>query len=399
MKNKISKTVWLLSLVSLFTDIASEMLYPLMPIYLQTIGFSALLIGLLEGFAEVTAGLSKGYFGNMSDRSGKRAPFVRIGYLLSSLSKPMLAAFTYPLWIFFTRTVDRLGKGIRTSARDAMLSSESTEETKGRVFGFHRAMDTAGAMIGPIFALILIMIFPGNFSFIFLIAFIPGISAVLISLLIKEKKNNSVPSITTRGFFDFLKYWKIANKEYKKLVKGLLFFSLINSSDIFLLLLIKHIGYTDAEVIAVYIFYNFIYAISSYPVGITADKLGLKTVFCLGLIMFAIVYGGMAFQPCLDVIFFLFFVYGLYASATESISKAWISNIVNGTDTATAIGFYTGLSSVFTFLASIIGGFLWSVFNPSVTFIFTFIGSILLIFYFLIFIKNKAIKNISTEYN
>ncbi|MCX6165099.1 MAG: MFS transporter [Ignavibacteriae bacterium] len=384
---KISRTVWIVSFVSLFTDIASEMLYPVMPIYLKTIGFSALLIGLLEGFAEATAGLSKGYFGNMSDRKGSRVPFVRFGYFLSSLSKPMLAVFSFPLWVFGARTVDRLGKGIRTSARDAILSAEATPETKGRIFGLHRAMDTAGAMIGPVCALALIWIFHDNFRLIFLIAFIPGIFAVLLNFLIKEKKITSVPSITSKGFFAFLKYWKVASKDYKKLVIGLLFFSLINSSDIFLLLLIKFIGYSDIEVIAVYIFYNFIYALTSYPVGIFADKLGLKKVFCIGLILFAVVYGGMAFQPPLYVIFILFFVYGIYASSTESISKAWISNIVNKRDTATAIGFYTGLGSIFTLFASIFAGFLWSTFNPSVMFAFSFSGAIILILYFLKFIK------------
>jgi MFS family permease len=393
LKLKISRTIWIVSFVSLFTDIASEMLYPIMPIYLKTIGFSALLIGLLEGLAEATAGLSKGYFGNMSDRMGKRVPFIQLGYFLSSLSKPMLAVFTYPIWVFGARTFDRFGKGLRTSARDAILSSESTPETKGRIFGLHRAMDTAGAMIGPVFALVIIMIFPENFRLIFLIAFIPGIFAVILTFLIKDKRIDTVPSITTRGFFSFLKYWKVAGKDYKKLVSGLLFFSLVNSSDIFLLLLIKFIGYSDIEVIAVYIFYNFIYAITSYPVGIIADKLGLKKVFCIGLILFAVVYGGMAFQPPLFIIFILFFIYGIYASSTESISKAWISNIVDKKDTATAIGFYTGIGSVSTLLASIIAGFLWSTYNPSITFIFSFIGTILLLFYFSVVIKYNIINS------
>jgi MFS family permease len=384
---KISRTVWILSLVSLFTDIASEMLYPVMPVYLKTIGFSALLIGILEGFAEATAGFSKGYFGNLSDRVGKRVPFVRYGYFLSSLSKPMLALFSYPLWVFGARTIDRLGKGIRTSARDAILSSESTPETKGRIFGLHRAMDTTGAMIGPAGALVLMWMFPDNFRLIFLIAFIPGLLAIFLTFLLKEKKFQENPGITSKNFFAFLKYWKSSDTEYKKLVAGLLFFSLINSSDIFLLLLIKYIGYSNTEVISVYIFYNLVYAVSSYPVGILADKLGLKNIFCLGLILFAVVYGGMAFQPPLYIIFILFYVYGLYASATESVSKAWISNIVEKKDTATAIGFYTGLGSVFTLFASLFAGFLWTSVNPSAAFIFSFLGAVILVLYFLNFAK------------
>ena len=135
----ITRTIWILSMVSLFTDMASEMLYPIMPIYLKSIGFSIVLIGLLEGIAEATAGISKGYFGKLSDVSGKRKPFVQLGYALSAISKPMMAMFIFPLWIFLSRTLDRFGKGIRTGARDAMLSDEATPETKGKIFGFHRS--------------------------------------------------------------------------------------------------------------------------------------------------------------------------------------------------------------------------------------------------------------------
>jgi sugar phosphate permease len=153
-KGVLTRTVWALSLISLFTDTASEMLYPVMPLYLRSIGFTVVLIGVLEGVAEATAGLSKGYFGKRSDLMGKRAPFVQLGYGLSAISKPMLALFAAPLWVFFSRTVDRLGKGIRTGARDAMLNDVSTPATKGTVFGFHRGMDTLGAAIGPALALV-----------------------------------------------------------------------------------------------------------------------------------------------------------------------------------------------------------------------------------------------------
>jgi len=137
MFKNITRLVWILSLVSMFADIASEILYPIIPVYLQNIGFSIFLIGVLEGLAEATAGLSKGYFGNWSDRVGKRMPFVRVGYLLSALSKPMMAVFIYPIWIFFSRTIDRLGKGFRTAPRDALLSGEATLKTKGQVFSLY----------------------------------------------------------------------------------------------------------------------------------------------------------------------------------------------------------------------------------------------------------------------
>src|SRR6478672_11960905 len=166
----ITKTVWVLSVVSLLTDTASEMLYPIMPLYLKTIGFSIVLIGVLEGVAEATAGLSKGYFGKLSDNTGKRVPFIQIGYALSAISKPIIGFFIYPLWIFFARTIDRLGKGIRTGARDAMLSDEATPATKGKVFGFHRSMDTLGAVAGPALALLYLSFYPGQYKTLFLVA-------------------------------------------------------------------------------------------------------------------------------------------------------------------------------------------------------------------------------------
>ena len=156
----ITRTVWVLSLVSLCTDMASEMLYPVMPLFLKSIGFSVILIGILEGFAEATAGLSKGYFGKLSDHLYRRVPFVRLGYALSAFSKPMMAVFVFPAWIFLSRTMDRLGKGIRTGARDAILSDEAMPETKGRVFGFHRAWDTVGAFLGPSLGLFFLYLYP-----------------------------------------------------------------------------------------------------------------------------------------------------------------------------------------------------------------------------------------------
>ncbi|TAL50633.1 MAG: MFS transporter, partial [Chitinophagaceae bacterium] len=184
----INRTVLILSIVSLLADIASEMLYPVIPVYLKEIGFTVVWIGMLEGIASFTAGISKGYFGKLSDEKGVRLPFVKLGYFLSALSKPLMATFTYPLWIFFVRTIDRLGKGVRTAARDALLSQQGTKETKGRVFGFHRAMDTVGAAIGPTLALLFLFFYPGQYTTIFYLAFIPGILSVLLIFFLNEKK-------------------------------------------------------------------------------------------------------------------------------------------------------------------------------------------------------------------
>ena len=223
----ITRTIFILSLVSLFTDIASEMLYPIMPMYLTSIGFSVMLIGLLEGIAEATAGLSKGYFGNLSDSTDRRKPFIQFGYSLSAISKPMMAVLTFPLWIFGARTLDRLGKGIRTGARDAMLSAETTTEFKGRVFGFHRAFDTIGAALGPFAALIFLMCYPAHYKTLFLLAFIPGVLAIAMTFLVKENRTVQPASISAPvvrpGFFSFIKYWKTAPREFRLLVIGFLF--------------------------------------------------------------------------------------------------------------------------------------------------------------------------------
>ena len=394
MKTKIiTRTVWILSIVSLFTDAASEMLYPIMPIYLKTIGFSIVLIGVLEGFAEALAGLSKGYFGKLSDNSGKRVPFVQLGYALSTISKPMMAVFTFPLWIFFARAIDRFGKGIRTGARDAILSDEATSENKGKIFGFHRSMDTFGAVIGPALALVYLYFYPQDYKTLFYVAFIPGLLAVLASFFLKDKTKDHPIETKPTPFFSFLNYWKTSPLQYRKLVIGLLVFTLFNSSDIFLLLKAKQAGLTDTAVIGVYIFYNLVYALCAFPIGIFADKIGLKKMFVFGLSLFAIVYFGMAFSTNIYTIAMLFFIYGVYAAATEGISKAWISTISDRKDTATAIGTYSGFQSICTMLASSLAGLIWYQFGANATFIITGIATVFISIYFSFFVENNKKKN------
>lgn len=380
-KKIITHTVWILSLVSLFTDVASEMLYPVMPIYLKSIGFSIILIGVLEGFAEAIAGLSKGYFGKLSDVSGRRLPFVQLGYLLSTISKPLMAVFTYPVWVFIARTIDRLGKGIRTGARDAMLSDEATPKTKGSVFGFHRGMDTLGAAIGPFLALVFLGFYPNQYTLLFFIAFVPGIIAVALSFFIKEKKITVQQKISGISFFQSFYYIKESMTAYRKLLVGLLLFTLFNSSDVFLLLMVKHHGYSDSQVIGLYIFYNLVYAAFAYPFGKLSDKIGKKNTLMMGLFIFAVVYAGMGFSHRIEIFYFLFFLYGVYAAATEGVSKALISNICDKKDVALALGTYAGFNSIAALLASSLAGLLWYFFNPSLTFIITSVVAFVVIVY------------------
>lgn len=382
----ITRTIWVLSLISLFTDTASEMLYPVMPIYLKSIGFSIVLIGILEGLAEASAGLSKGYFGKLSDNTGKRTPFVQIGYSLSALSKPMMAVFVFPLWIFLARTLDRIGKGIRTGARDAMLSDEATDTTKGKIFGFHRSMDTLGAVLGPSIALIYLYYFPTDYKTLFYIAFLPGLLAILSTLFLKDKKREATKQQTSTSIFSFLQYWKESPAMYRKVVIGLLAFTLFNSSDVFLLLKARQAGLNDTMVIGVYIFYNLVYALFAFPIGVIADKVGLKTTFISGLVFFALVYFGFSFVSNVYLFFGLFFLYGIYAAATEGISKAWISNITDKKDTATAIGTYAGFQSIATMIASSLAGIIWYQFGAGATFLLAGGITVLVIVYFILFI-------------
>ena len=363
-----------------------------MPVYLRSIGFSVLLIGILEGIAEATAGISKGYFGNFSDRLSSRVPFVRWGYALSAISKPMMAAFVFPLWIFLARTLDRLGKGVRTGARDAMLSAETSPENKGKVFGFHRAMDTVGAAIGPFAALLYLYLYPGRYRLLFILAVVPGIIAILLTFFLKEKKSAKRPA-RSPGFFSFFSYWKRSSRYFRFLVAGLLAFTLFNSSDAFLLLAVKNQGLSDQVMIGLYIFYNLVYALLAFPIGILADRIGLKRMLVAGLAVFALVYFFMGFAFSLWQFAILFGFYSLYAASTEGISKALISNIAAKDETATAIGFYTSLASVMTLLASSLGGLLWFSLGPRGMFMISGTGVGIVVIYMLV-IRNSMSRQL-----
>ena len=363
----LTRTIWLLSLVSLGTDLASEMLYPVLPLYLRTIGFSVLLIGVLEGVAEAMAGLSKAYFGQWSDRLGRRLPFVQLGYGLSALTKPMLAVLAAPWWVFLARTLDRLGKGLRTGARDALLSDETTPAYKGRVFGFHRSLDTIGAVLGPLAALLWLAAHPNEYQTLFLLAFVPGAAATFLTLLIREKRR--VPSNRpVRPFWASFSYWRQAPKAYRRVVGALLIFALFNSSDAFLLLLARQRGLPDATVLGLYIFYNLVYALAAFPAGRLADRLGPRRMLVGGLLLFAAVYGGLTVAHSLGTFGLLFSLYGLYAATSEGVSKAWVSNLCAPADTGVALGTFAGLSSLAALGASVLAGLLWQSAGPELAF-------------------------------
>jgi MFS family permease len=379
----------------MFADVASEMLYPVIPVYLRNIGFSVFLIGILEGIAEATAGLSKGFFGNWSDQIGKRMPFVRLGYFLSALAKPLMVVLRFPLWIFFARTTDRLGKGLRTAPRDALLSYEATPETKAGVFSFHRGWDTLGAVFGPMIALIYLSVYPGKLNTLFFLAFIPGVIAVLFTFLIREKAFAPHKENDRAGFFSYFSYWKKASTDYRRLIIALVLFALFNSSDMLLVLKVKESTGSENNAIMAYIFFNLVYALSSFPMGLLADRINMKRVFLTGLLLFSATYLGMAKTESMMFFYVLFGIYGIYMAATEGISKAWIANLVKKEDTGTAIGLFVSLQSVSLMIASTVAGLVWSVYGASAAFLLTAIISLVVFLIIFLFVPKPFVKDLN----
>lgn len=380
MKLKISKQVFILSMVSLFTDLASEMLYPVTPIFLTSVlGSSMAVVGLIEGIAEVTSGLLKGYFGILSDKIGKRSIFVVLGYGVSALSKPLPGIFQNIPVVLSSRVSDRIGKGIRTAPRDALLASYSNGNS-GAVFGFHRAMDTFGAALGPVVALLLLNFYPNNFQLIFLAAFIPSVIAVIFTLMVKDNTTSS----NMKSKKSYLEFWRSAPKEYKRVLILLTIFSLVNSSDVFLILKSQDITHSNSLAIFGYVFYNIIYAASSFPLGSLADKFGKRNVFSAGLMIFSLVYFGFAFLSNINLMWILFSLYGIYAASTEGVSKAWISDLIPDEQRGSAIGLLTMLSGFAVMLGSFFTGVLWDQFGSYLPFLISASISLVIAIFILI---------------
>jgi len=375
MKRKtIPRQVLILGFVSLFTDMASEMLYPVTPIFLTAVlGSSMAVVGIIEGIAEVTAGLLKGYAGSLSDKIGKRSIFVVIGYSLSALAKPLPGIIPTVPSVVVSRTTDRVGKGLRTAPRDALLGSYANGNS-GAIFGFHRGMDTLGAVIGPLLAILLLYLFPENFQLIFLVAFVPSVFAVIFTLLVKDRK----VSAKKRAKGSYIDFWKTASSRYKSLLILITIFSFVNSSDVFLILKSKNIA--DSSVLAIlgYVFYNFIYALASYPFGRLSDKYGKNIIYGGGLLVFSLVYFGFAFFEETIFIWILFALYGLYSASTEGISKAWVSDLVPDERRGSAIGLLTMLSSFAIMFGSFTAGILWDEFGSTVPFLFSAVVSLVI---------------------
>lgn len=365
-KSKLSKNVIVLGLVSFFNDFASEMVYPIVPIFLTSIlGAPVALVGLIEGIAESTASILKVFSGWLSDKVQKRKIFAVYGYSLSTISKLIIGvALSWPT-VLLGRFVDRFGKGIRTSARDALIAESATPENMGRAFGFHRALDTAGAVFGPLAAILLINHFgSNNLRPIFYIAMIPGIIGVILLLvLVKEKaatSKNNPP------------HFKLANltPDYKTFLVVSALFALGNSSDAFLILRAQSLGLSTTFTVLAYVVFNLVYSILSYTAGSLSDKIGPRKLLVSGFFLFALIYLLFGINQSTTWIWFLFALYGVYMAISEGISKAYITQIASPEVIATSFGAYQTIIGVCTFFSSLIAGLLWTNVNPAAPFIF-----------------------------
>ncbi len=376
---KIPKVVWLLSLVSFLNDTASEMLYPVMPIFLtQVLGAPVFVVGIIEGVAEGGASLFKTAFGYWSDRLQKRKPFVIAGYGGSAVSKLIIAAsYSWPI-VLIGRIVDRMGKGARTGARDALLLDATEENNKGLIFGFHRSMDTAGAVVGPTIALLLLYIFHNNIRLILYIATIPAFLSLIFFIWVKETRKKIITTKTK-----FALSFKSFPGELRLFLLGLVIFSLGNSSDSFLILRAKSLGLSLILVISAYIVYNIVYAAASTPAGIISDKIGTKKVFIAGIVIFALVYLGFALDTNGLLMWPLFGIYGFYIALTDGVSKAMVGSLIDKERAGIAYGVLNTVTSIFTLAASVIGGLLWSFVAPAATFYFAVVCAIISIFIFM----------------
>jgi MFS family permease len=363
----------LLGITSLLTDISSEMVYPILPIYLVTrLGAGPAILGLIEGIAESLASLLKVFSGYFSDKIKKRLPFTILGYTSSTIGKLFLYLSTSWLHVLASRVIDRFGKGIRTAPRDALIADSAHTNRKGQAFGLHRAMDTLGATIGVLLAYFLITNYKDGLKNVFLFSLIPAFLGVVFLFWVKEKKGE-IRSAHPKVEFK----WHSLDKRLKLFLIFSFVFTLGNSSNQFLLLRAKDLGSPVSSVILFYLVYNIIYALVAYPASGLSDRIGRKKLLVLGYLFYGLVYLGFAINKSLNNLWFLFGVYGLYMGFTEGVEKALVADIAPAHLRATTIGLHATLVGIGLLPASLFAGMLWKFFGASMPFYFGGIMGIL----------------------
>jgi len=356
----------LLGITSLLTDISSEMLYPILPIYLVVrLGGSPAILGLIEGIAESSASLLKVFSGYFSDKLKRRLPFTIFGYTSSTVGKFFLYLSTNWLYFLGARTLDRFGKGIRTAPRDALIAENAKERKKGAAFGLHRALDTLGASIGVLCAYFFITRYKGDLKNIFLFSLIPAFLGIFFLFLVREKRT---PAESSQEKLQFK--WQALDKRLKLFLIFTFIFTLGNSSNQFLLLRAKNLGSPLPQVILFYLVYNLVYGLVSYPAARLSDRIGRKKLLVLGYLFYGLVYLGFAVNKSLNIFWFLFGIYGLYIGFTEGTEKALVADIAPVNLRATAIGLHATLVGIGLLPASLFAGILWKFLGPAACFYF-----------------------------
>jgi len=363
----ISRTVVLLGVVSLLTDVSSEGIYPLIPLFLTDVLHARVpTVGLIEGVAESAASVLRIFSGWLSDVLGNRKWITAVGYGLSTISKPLFALATSWQQVFGVRFADRVGKGIRTAPRDALIADVTPPESRGISFGFHRAMDTAGAITGPLLVFWLLRSFHAEYRTIFLLSGIPAILGVLILIAaVREPAREAVdraavPSLRLRNF----------RRPFKLFLLVATIFSLGNFSDAFLILRARDIGIGAAKILLIYVLFNTVEAALSTSAGAVSDRLGRRNVILAGYLVFAAVYAGFGLARRPADIWMLFAFYGLYQALTRGVQSAFAADLVSVGIRGTGLGAYHMLTGLALLPASLIAGYLWDAVNPSAPFYF-----------------------------
>ena len=360
------RNIFFLGLVSLFTDISSEMIYPLLPVFLVSVlGVGPTFVGLVEGVAEATASFLKLFSGWISDRRQKRRFLVVSGYTVSTLTRPLVAVATAGWHVLFIRFLDRVGKGIRTSPRDALIADSTPESEYGKAFGFQRALDHTGAVIGPLIAFFLLTFITQQYRTLFLLAYIPGIIALTLLILgVKERKaaqpgpSSQPVQLTLRPF----------DRRFKIFLLIIILFSLGNSSDAFLILKAKEAGVSVSLLPILWAVLHISKSLSATPGGILSDRYGRRKLIIAGWILYGGVYFGFASAQTLEMVWLLFAVYGLFYGLSEGGERALVANLVQPHLRGTAYGLFHFSIGLSTLPASLLMGFLWETISPKAAF-------------------------------